>query len=473
MKIEFLIVEDDPEFRNVLVDIVNEVCPDSNITEVGDQDAAFQAIREHLFDLIILDLNIPKTSESFDGHPDYGHEVFTNARNLARGTPVIVLTGSTAEPFIPSMLKLGEQADIWGSNKKHQLVAFHEKHKLDSFHAVLAEYTDDLNCLRQVEIQRTDLDLNEHELRTLRIFARKYIGVKCAVSSVTGGHSGAKVLKLKTTKDTGAVVNHTICKIGQSDKIRDEDHRYNQHITSLPPEATPRKLILLEHGAKMTSGLFYSLASGYPKSAFSENVMTKFAQRTISEVSALMKSWVSEAESRKKISELRNLAVGNEIATDLISLYGLDWATKFEQNEIQVKWGLFHGDMHGFNILVSDEGHPILIDYGDTGIGPSSYDPITLELSLFFHREGPLTKSHWPTKEQAENWFNLELYLEGCPFPDFVKNCREWALQVAAGDREVLAVAYSYLLRQLKYTDVDKTRVIQFLEGIKSYYDQT
>jgi hypothetical protein len=95
------------------------------------------------------------------------------------------------------------------------------------------------------------------------------------------------------------------------------------------------------------------------------------------------------------------------------------------------------------------------------------------QLSLFFHPEGPLKNSDWPTPLQANNWGNLEVYLEGCPCQYFVQACRKWALNIAAGDREVAAVAYSYLMRQFKYPKVNKERVLALLNGVKAYYDQT
>ena len=37
-----------------------------------------------------------------------------------------------------------------------------------------------------------------------------------------------------------------------------------------------------------------------------------------------------------------------------------------------------------------------------------------------------------------------------------MRACRAWAVEVAASEQEVLAVAYGYALRQLKYDDTDK-----------------
>ena len=50
---------------------------------------------------------------------------------------------------------------------------------------------------------------------------------------------------------------------------------------------------------------------------------------------------------------------------------------------------------------------------------------------------------------------------------------REWALKVAAGRREVAACAYTYLLRQLKYPDTDKARILALLEGVRAFMQTT
>ena len=58
----------------------------------------------------------------------------------------------------------------------------------------------------------------------------------------------------------------------------------------------------------------------------------------------------------------------------------------------------------------------------------------------------------------------------GCPAAKFVAGCREWALEVAAGQREVAASAYSYLVRQLKYDDTDKGLAMELLEAVHSWF---
>src|SRR5260370_66385 len=131
---KLLIVEDNQEFVEALLETFAK--SGAQCTLAGTRDAALAKVRDEFFDLIILDLNIPTKDGALDGNPAHGHSVFAGTRVEAPGTPVIVLTGSSAEEFIPSLLEHSEKIDVWGSGRQVQMVAFHPKHKLDQFPAL-------------------------------------------------------------------------------------------------------------------------------------------------------------------------------------------------------------------------------------------------------------------------------------------------------------------------------------------------
>ncbi len=124
-----------------------------------------------------------------------------------------------------------------------------------------------------------------------------------------------------------------------------------------------------------------------------------------------------------------------------------------------------HGDLHGENILVSPGGGVLVIDYGDVGFGSAPYDPMSLELSAVL-QDNPMLSSDWPTADACRRWHDLDAYLVGCPMPEFIRACRTWSEKLMVGRRELAACAYSYLLRQLKYSDTDKDRILALLEGV-------
>ena len=96
-----------------------------------------------------------------------------------------------------------------------------------------------------------------------------------------------------------------------------------------------------------------------------------------------------------------------------------------------------------------------------------------MELSIVFHPDIAPRTGDWPSLDQASEWGNLDTYLIGCPYPDLVRECREWAIGVAAGQREIAASAYGYLVRQLKYDDTDKDLTLSLLSGVRAFYQRT
>ena len=297
--------------------------------------------------------------------------------------------------------------------------------------------------------------------------------MRCVVSSLGGGLSGARVIRLRVTDSQGVQVYDAVAKLAGLAEVRTEGQCYENFMARLAPAATPRKLATLEFGAHKLAGVFFGLADGFEKSAF--DFARDDPDRTsimIGNVEAATARWVAEVpETRRTIRDFRQRVLSDVSLEGIRATYGLDWIPGFEGREIQSRWACVHGDLHGCNILVSGDGTIVLIDYGDVGEGPASLDPVTLELSLLFHPVAAGTAGEWPTVDQANSWGDLDAYLVDCPFPKFVRECRQWALRVGAGNRDVAASAYSYLVRQLKYEETDKNLALALLEGVRSFYN--
>lgn len=464
---KILIVEDSHEFFEELIVTVREACAEAGVEHARNRDEAVDKLENQTFDLIILDLNIPPGTDPAIGNASHGHSVFTIARAKASGTPIIVLTGSSAEEFIPSLLEHQRHGDVWGQGDV-QLVAFHRKHQLDSFAPVLKSYLDQIEIIEEIEISKPNLVTSEQEDRIFRIFTKKTGATRCVVAKVGGGLSAASVYKLTAHGPNGDLIHNAIAKLGSPDSIRDEDSRYSEHVSRLAPETTPRKIAILEHGAKNCSGVFYGLAAGFDENAWSEK--SKNSDALINQLEEYLRPWESQAEQRLEIREIRRIFISDTDYELLKINFSGDWWDAFESKSIQVRWGCCHGDLHGLNVLCTIDGKPILIDYGDVGPGPSSVDPITLELSGFFHPGGPFVGSDWPTAAEARLWGSIDLYLQNCPHAAFFKRLRDWTQRVAVGNREIAAVAYSYLVRQLKYPQTNKQRAQDLLEGVRLFY---
>jgi len=472
MTLHLLIVEDDDDFVDELRRTIENLPGDKNIRVAGSRNQAYEMLDESFLDLVILDLKIPTVSGALDADPKHGHAVFNRIRSVAPGTPIFVLTGSPAEDFISELLGNQKQIDIWSEGRESGTILFLRKLHIDQCPEKLRPVAAAVERLSDVELDRGDVDLSLAEDRLIRIFAKKFQGVRCIVSEIGSGLSGARVIRLGVTDNQGVKVHDAVAKLSTHLDVRQERDRYDQHVARLPSTATPRKLATLEFGACKLAGVFFGLADGCDQSAFDIALdAPEQSVAVIQNVESATARWTDGVpQTRKSVGDIRQRLVSDEALDQIRETFNLCWMDEFETREIQVRWACGHGDLHGCNVLVSPT-EVALIDYGDVGDGPASLDPVTLELSILFHPDAAGRVGVWPSTEQARRWGNLDDYLEGCPFSEFVRECRNWALRVAAGNREVAVSAYSYLVRQLKYDDTDKERALALLVGVRSFYD--
>ena len=461
-----LVVEDDAEFVTEVCQVLKELPGDTYIKVVGSRTAGMDLLGREFFDLVILDLKIPTIDGALDADPKHGHAVFAHARTVAPGTPIFVLTGSPAEDFIPALLRQQQQVDIWSEGRKIGTIDFLKKYKFDECPAMLEPIAVAVRGLSDVELGRGGVNLTIEDDRLIRIFARKFGGKRCQVSQIGGGLSGAKVVRLRITDSGGARVHDAVAKLGSPEDVRDEANRFDNLVSRLDPAATPRKLAMLEFGAGGLAGIFYGLAEGFELSAFDLALCQDGrAMAAINGVDAATRRWTDGVpETRRTIREIRRRVLEDDALSAILGRYAINWVNAFESVQIQTRWACIIGDLHGSNILVAANGAAVLIDYGDVGDGPASLDPITLELSLLFH-PNRINLSGWPSLDQARNWGSLDDYLKECPAVEFVRACRQWATRISAGNRELAACAFGYLLRQLRYEDTNKELVLAATGG--------
>lgn len=469
-----LIVEDDEDFIQELIASIEGVSTNVDITVARSRELACLLLDEQFFDFAILDLNIPTEDGGLDAHPDHGKFVFHHARLATPGTKILVLTGSPSDDFIADMLAQKHDADIWSEGTNVGTVEFLRKIDLIQVDGIIGKVLSAIHTLGDVELEFVGVNLQTGEDRLIRIFAKKFGAVRCIVSTVGAGRSGAVPFRLQLFDGNGTPIREAVAKLAPLKKIGDENTRYDQHVVLLDPASTPRKMVMLEFGAGATAGIFYQLAAGYSQSLFATlDGDDARAARAVEAAAAALAQWAQGyAQVRRSIATIRRCWLDDAKAADLMLEFNLEWAPAFEAREIQTRWCCVHGDLHGENILVSADNRSVIIDYGDVRDGAASYDPITLELSSVL-QANPTLADAWPTLEQCRNWNDLEVYLAGSPIPLFVRACRTWAEEQAAGRREIAASAYSYLLRQLKYDDTNKDRILALMEGVRAYIAAT
>jgi CheY-like chemotaxis protein len=473
MRMRTLVVEDDEQFANELSKALAGLEGPPELTVAQSRDSAYQQLDQNFFDLIILDLKIPTTDGALDAEPEHGRAVFGRALQAAPGTPVFVLTGSPAEDFIPAMLDRTQKVDIWGEGQEIPTVSFLKKSKFVELTDKLAPLARAVTLLSDVELGLADAELGPEDERLVRIFTRRVVGVRCKGSLIGGGLSGAKVIRLKVTNTSGATVVDAVAKLATMADVNDESSRFDNYVSRLDHTATPRKLQTLKFGAKSHAGLFYGLAEGFDFDAFSMATGDMQAEVIANAKNATSRWRIGVGETRKTGREIREKLISDADFLRVMNPHGILWLKDVENRQVQTRWCCIHGDLHGKNVLSRKNAECVLIDFGDVGDGPTSLDPVTLELSLLFHPKGPLRSSSWPSMDQAAHLADLDSYLKQCPAEKYIRACREWANEVAAGPREIAACAYSYLVRQLKYADTNKELTLHLLEGARAWFMST
>lgn len=66
-----------------------------------------------------------------DSDPQHGRNLLDVAISHAPGTPVFMLTGSSAESFLPEMMELSHQVDV-GTRESASFNRISSKHRLNS-----------------------------------------------------------------------------------------------------------------------------------------------------------------------------------------------------------------------------------------------------------------------------------------------------------------------------------------------------
>jgi DNA-binding NarL/FixJ family response regulator len=93
-----LIVDDHTIVRQGLKRIIEDVAGLTVTGEAANADEAMDFLSGHVFDLVILDINLPGKS---------GLEILTDIKRLHPGLPVLVLTMHPEEQFAIRVLRLG------------------------------------------------------------------------------------------------------------------------------------------------------------------------------------------------------------------------------------------------------------------------------------------------------------------------------------------------------------------------------
>ncbi|HEV7771357.1 MAG TPA: response regulator [Solirubrobacterales bacterium] len=456
-----LLIEDDP---HEAVMIEQQCCPDS--TKVAFELAsnatdAEDAIKESEFDLVICDLALPADARRGDPDVTEGQRLFQIIREQVPGTPVYILSGNLDLHMVREFFAIGGSADLYGARTEEPLVNVYPKEDLPSCVDAVQAHIAKTGNLDGFPLECSGLELGLSEERSLKIYARTQGASAGVINPLDGGLSDAKTLKLELTEE-GAGPARTVAKLGSLSKVRREAERFELFAPHIPLGLGAHLLYVVKSGAGKRGALIYEFASDYTAPLAAKLIIGEgvAGAKAAGLLRAGLTAWKTETTASVSLTALRRALVSDmqlrDAGVGLLDERGI---------EVDIHETRSHRDMHGFNVLVNRDDEPTLIDYAEVGKAPAALDPLTLELSIHFHPGMGAAFAPWPSIEQARAFLDLDLYLKGCPIPEFVRECRAWAVEVAAEEREILASAYAYSMRQAKYGGSTQELAVAFAEG--------
>lgn len=463
-----LYVEDDEEQFGFVTKRLAKDGENSVLLAVTNKQAK-ELVASNPVDYVVLDLAIPLEAPEGDPSIDHGIELALFLRKNYPGTPILVLTGQSSEPATQALEDDDTFAVFWNGARK-PLFKIRKKRQLDDALRVVEEAAQLLNRLDALELSLQDdeaRNLSVEEKRIVRLFALKNNAVLASVSQLSGGLSGARVLRVRLLNGTGEEFQHAVAKIDTFESIGIESENYDRHVQQLDVGSFPTSLGEFFTGCGPKKGVFFQLASNFDKTLFEFSQDSDVAAAdTLAKLRIRLRNWHRNfSAKRMTIRDVRRTQLCDEkfgLLSDLLE--GLDIET-FEDKSVQIRWATQHGDMHGANILVSDVGDAVVIDYGDIGEGICSLDPTVLELSFYFH---PNARDQFAANDNiAKSWFSDRIY-DNVLLPLSTKALRDWGVDNQFSGNEFVAVTYAYCVRQLSYDGTDKAFAIALIREAMS-----
>lgn len=457
-----LIVEDEPEVSQALIEAAEArgVVFSKCVVLASRDDALLRLQADHSFDLAVCDLRLPTSVNSLDADPAFGREVYAALREQHPGLPVCIYSAHTDEDFLERLVLDQRQGDPFGAGVHGPMARPFRKVRMMALVEELERVASEVSALEQIDLSTKgiELKLSDDEARVLRIATRRLGGTICRIDPMTSGMSGSRVVMVRVIDTFGGQAAQCVIKIGARKYLEDESARYASYVPGALPAASFAPIFTtFAEGSGDLMGVAYSLGVADPRSLESALTDGSADGATIADrLRSNEHGWISgghpEQHTVEGICEMLSAGI------DPISVIGAmdpGLADRLRGRQIQVLRATQHGDLHLGNVLISQAGDPVFIDYGRTGIKMAAYDPVSLEMCLAFHPAGRAVSRGWPTQDGARAFDDLDAYLEGCTCAGFVRQCREWAFTVASGDREVFAAFLAYAARQLQFSDTD------------------
>jgi hypothetical protein len=290
--------------------------------------------------------------------------------------------------------------------------------------------------------------LDDLDRRLVRIYARQRGGTTVTIDAMDEGRSLAKTVRLSVANAVGQSRANVVAKFDSRNQVLREAARFEEHVQGrLAAGAYADSTKSLTAGAGNRAGTFYSFAQEHPRTLFS---LLRAAPAAAAEAVAKLRDRLAPWHESTGGEQMSLQSIIDELCPSSNS-----GRTNFESRldslgslQVTMKRASCHADLHGGNVLVAENGDPLLIDFADAYTGPALLDPITLELAPALHPDSPFRYDDWPSIEQAGRYEHDEAWLVSCPYGDYVAACRVWRDDMSIGGRDRDAVLLGFALRQ-------------------------
>ncbi|MDQ0632396.1 CheY-like chemotaxis protein [Arthrobacter pascens] len=450
---KILLVEDEDRSVRQAMAGIDAAAPGAFVTVVGSRDEAVKVLHTEGFDLIVCDLRIPPYAASADISDRHGLAVHTEARESCPGTPIVFLSAFATPRNTSTPLSFGGTQNVFGLSG-YPMVQLIEKDDLDRFEALVRALFSALTSLdTSCQVLSGDVE-DDMFLRAVRIYAKQISMSQAEIHAMPGGLSNAPLGRVSFSSTQSGRAN-VFMKVVSFADAESETLRFQEFVPnrlqganfapSLPP---------ITAGLRGQAALISNLADGCDSLFGILRTSDLKAAEAVKALKIATTPWEHAVDpAPTRLGDLRKRRINNDKLETLNE--SIEEFRAIESCEIAMKSRICHGDLHGENVLVTPDGRPILIDFGDLGPNAAPLDPVTLELSIIFHKAGPARSSAWAESVDWASWADLETFAAGSPFESFIRECRGWALQQDSPD-SVYGMAYAHSIRQFKYSDVNR-----------------
>lgn len=467
---KILFVEDNEGFAGDLKPVLLEIPNVQEVVTARDKESAIDGLKDDLIDLVVLDLSIGPSPDTDVPDPAHGQAVFYEARKTHPGTPIFILTGSEADKFSRGLAKFGNQVRLWGDQAQVETVSYFLKEEVDELVARVTTMASSFAKMNAVAINTRgkDLGLSPVQTRMLKSYANSVDCVACDVSLLSGGLSDAKVVKATAVDQSRKPQALCAAKLGNRGIIAAEKDAYEKHARKLAIGACPALFCVIDDGVGQSGSIFYTLTDDDTLSLFERLAADPtIGAKVVTHVRTALTRWSEAATaSMVTLSEVRARMIDDEDAAIVYQKFDIEDLRGVESVRLQASVSCIHGDLHCGNVLVKSTGEAVVIDFGDAGPGFTALDPIAFELSLIFHPDAQKLGLRDSLISNLEAWPNVDSFAASGDLKPIITACRDWTHDVGGGDLAVLAAAYAYALRQLKYDTVPPDATIRFLRKL-------